>query len=462
MPRYGTAVGELGADPEQLRDLAAAMRAEAERTQESIRRVTVSVRSASWRGHDAERFKSTWGHHERVIRSATDQLEDAAEDLERNAAEQLRASDAGTDTTNTAPTPTPVAPIAGTAPTSFMESTSRDPGPPPLGDPLPLRTESWEIGGALATGLGIAGTARITVMELPGGRFAVWLEDVDAVTASVGASVDVGMDGGPGLELGADADGELAVHTRDAWYVDSEGLPGLLTRLGLREFIGAGTLSPGVPGGSGGSGGSGGDLGFVFEKATDFLGLSAPEPVVSERLITLGGTAGVSAAVGIPLLGASGAVAESIGTRERGGDLALVVGASADYSTKVPSGGPSGGKSVEMEIPVGGRDAGHMVVTTTEKVAGGERLERAVYRFNSDDSAGHARDAARAVGSGDADGAGDALAALWADVELRPVWSDAVGGIVNDDVKTLDVGVALGPDLSGSVTGGRRIVTYQR
>jgi hypothetical protein len=66
------------------------------------------------------------------------------------------------------------------------------------------------------------------------------------------------------------------------------------------------------------------------------------------------------------------------------------------------------------------------------------------------------------VGSGDVEGAGDALAALWEGVELRPVWNDAVGGVVNNDVKSLDVGVALGADLSGSVTGGRQIITYQR
>jgi hypothetical protein len=296
-------------------------------------------------------------------------------------------------------------------------------------------------------------------MELSGGRSIVWLEDVDAATASVGASVDVGMDGGPGLELGADAGSRLAVHTRDAWYVDSEKVPGLLTRLGLREFTGAGTLSPGVPGVPGDSGGG---FGFVLEGVTDLLGLGAPEPTVTERSITLGGTAGISAAVGIPLLGTSGAVADSVGTRERGGDLSLVVGASANHSTKAPGGGPSGGKSIEVEIPVGGEAEGHMVVTITEKLAGGERLERTVYGFDGDRTRAHTSDVVRAVRSGDLEGAGHALTALWEGVELRPIWSDAVGGVVNNDVKTLDVGVALGADLSGSVTGGRRIVTYQR
>lgn len=432
------------------------MRAESTRTRESVSRVTASVRSTSWRGHDAERFQGLWRHHERVIRSASDQLEDAAEDLERHAVEQMRASDSVTDTTNSHSIRTPVEPMAGPAPTSSMESTGRDPGPPPLGDPLPLRTESWEIGGALAAGLGIGGAARITVTELPGGLFGVSLEDVDAATVSGGASADIGVDGGPGLELGADAHAELAVHTRDAWYVDSEELSGLLSRLGLREFVGAGILSPGIPGGSGVG------LGFVFDKATDLLGLGAPEPELSERLITLGGAVGISAAVGIPLLGASGAVAESVGTRARGGDLALVVGGRTDCSTRFPGGGPSGAASFELEIPVGGRDPQHMVMTTTNEVVGGERLERAVYRFDGDRAAGHARDAVRAVGSGDVERAGDALAALWAEVDLQPIWSDAVGGIVDNDVKTVDVGVALGPDLSGSVTGGRRIVTYQR
>lgn len=390
-----------------------------------------------------------------MIRSATEDLDNAADDLERNAAEQLQASDAGADAKATSGTPIQ-------APASSMESIRSDPGPPPFGDPLPSRTESWEIGGALAAGLGVSGTARFTVMELSDGRSIIWLEDVDAATASVGASVDLGMDGGPGLELGADASSKLAVHTSDAWYVDSAGVPGLLARLGLREFTGAGTLSPGVPGVPGLPGDSGGGFGFVLEGVADLMGLGAPEPAVTEKLITLGGTAGISAAVGIPLVGASGAVADSVGTRERGGDLSLVVRTSADYATKIPGGGPSGGESIEFEIPVGAEAEGHMVVTTTEKVAGGERLERAVYGFDSDRARVHAGDAVRAVGSGDLEGAADALAALWENVELRPIWSDAMGGVVNNDVKTLDVGVALGADLSGSVTGGRRIVTYQR
>ena len=451
-------MGELGADPEGLRDLVAAMRAESKRIEASIKRVTGSVRGASWRGRDAQRFGNTWSRHVLVIRSATDRLDDAAEHLERNAVEQLRASGPGTGADPTVGTSTPptASPTTAPPPSSSMESTGRDPGPPPFGDPLPSHSESWEIGGALAAGLGVSGTARFTVMELDDGRSIVWLEDVDAATATVGASVDVGMDGGPGLELGADAGSKLAVHTRDAWYVDSDEVPGLLTRLGLREFTGAGTLSPGVPGNSAGG------FGFVLEGVTDLLGLGTPEPAITERFITLGGTAGISAAVGIPLLGASGAVADSVGTRERGGDLALVVRASADYSTKVPGGGPSGGESIELEIPVGGRAEGHMVVTTTETVAGGERLGRAVYEFDGDRASVHASDAVRAVGSGDVEAAGDALVALWEGVELRRIWSDAVGGVVNNDVKTLDVGVALGADLSGSVTGGRRIVTYQR
>lgn len=461
-------MGELGADPEELRDLAATMRAESKRIEASIKRVTGSVRGSSWRGRDAERFGGTWNRYMLVIRSATGRLEDAAEDLERNAVEQLRASEPAARLDPTDPVQPGVEPTVDTSslrypesgmglpPTSSMESTGRDPGPPPFGDPLPLQTESWEIGGALAAGLGVSGTARLTVEELPGGRSVVWLEDIDAATASAGVSVDVGVADGPGLELGADAGSELAVHTRDAWYVDSDDVPGLLGRLGLRELIGAGTLSPGVPDPPGRG------LGNVLEGVSDFLGFGVPKPAVSERLVTLGGTAGVSAAVGIPLLGASGAVAEAVGIRERGGNLALVVGASGGYSTKFPGGGPTGGESIELEIPVDGRDAGHMVITTTEKVDGGETMERAVYRFDGDEAARHIQDAARAVGSGDVESAGDALAALWKDVELRSIWSDAMGGVVNNDVRTLDLGVALGADLSGSVTGGRRIVTYQR
>lgn len=444
------------------------MRAEARRNRESLTRVAGAVGSARWRGHDAERFKGIWGRCERAVRAATDGLDRAAEDLERDAGEQLRASAAVGDTTSGTANTTPVAPHVGlapgtaTAPVASMRSTARDPGPPPVGDPLPLRTESWEIGGALAAGVGVTGTARITVSELPGERTAVWLEDVDAVTGAVGAGVEVGLHNGPGLEMDAEAGAELRVHTREGWYVDSEHLPGLLARLGLRELVGAGTLSPGLPAAPGGG------LGSHAERATDLLGLSAPEPATTEMLITMGTSAGVTAAVGMPLLGASGAIAHTIGTRGRGNNLSLVLGAELEGSTKIPGGGPSGARSVELEIPLrggdgsGGGDPQHMVLTSTETVPGGHRLERVVFSYDGDEASGHLRDATRAVGSRDPAGAAAALAALWKDIELQPVWADAVGGVVDDDVESLDVGAALGADLSGSVTGGRRTVTYQR
>lgn len=439
-------MGELGADPGQLRDLAAAMRAESRRTRESLARVAGGVRSVRWHGHDAERFKSVWSSCERVVGSATDLLDRAAEDLERNAGEQLRASDGHAATT--------AGPVAATGAAS-MRSTGGDPGPPPVGDPLPLRTETWEIGGALGAGLGASGTARITVTELPGGRMLVWLEDVDSVTAAVGAAVDVGVDNGPGLEIGADAGGELAVHTREGWYTDAEGLPWLLSRLGLREVMGAGIISPGVPSGPGGG------LGVLLQGATDLLGLSAPEPATSEMLITLSATAGATAALGLPLASASGAVAQTVGTRARGDELSLVMGARVDGSAKVPGGRSSGARNLEIEIPLGG-DSQHLIVTTTEEVPAGQVMDRRVYDFDGEEATRHMGHAAQAARSGDIDGAAKALEALWKHIELHEVWGDAVGGAVNDDVESLDVGAALGADLSGSVTGGRRIVTYQR
>ncbi|MCZ7628682.1 MAG: hypothetical protein M5U19_06300 [Microthrixaceae bacterium] len=53
-------MGELGADPGQLRDLASVMRDESRRARESLTRVSGAIRAAHWRGHDAERFRSVW------------------------------------------------------------------------------------------------------------------------------------------------------------------------------------------------------------------------------------------------------------------------------------------------------------------------------------------------------------------------------------------------------------------
>ncbi len=448
-------MGELGADPVQLRELASTMRSEGRRIDSSIRRVTGSLRGASWRGRDADRFATRWNEHLRVIHSATVGLDEAAGELEHNADEQLGASQGGSGSLSTVPR-------HGTAvegrdpPKDSMTSAPGDPGPPPVGDPLPLRTETWELGGAVAAGLGMKGAARLTVAELPGGTSMVRLEDVDGFTASVGASAELGFDDGAGVELGADAGGELSVHSSDAWYVDSDEVPGLLVRLGVRELFNAGTLSPGLPFASGSLPGA------LMEKGADLVGLGAPEPTVSDKIISLGGTAGLSAALGTPLLGASGAVAQSIGVRERSDGPSLVVGARAEHSTTAPGGGPSGGSDIEVEIPLEDGDEPRMVITRTTDSPDGEVLERMVAGYDRDELDGHAKDAARAVREADPSGAAEALGAMWQDLDLRAVWSDAVGGVVDDDVHSFDIGAALGLDASASVDAGRRVVTYQR
>ncbi len=450
-------MGELGADPIQLRELASTMRSEGRRIDSSLRRVTGLLRGASWRGRDADRFTSHWSGHLGVIHQMTAALDGAARELERNADEQLRASQGGAVPPSvTSVPPNGTATGGGDHPEASMSATAGDPGPPPVGDPLPLRTETWELGGAIAAGLGMKGAARLTVMELPGGRSMVRLEDVDGFTASVGASAEFGFDGGPGVELGGDAGGELSVHNSDAWYVDSDEVPGLLARLGLRELLNAGTLSPGLPFASRSP------VGVLWEKGADLIGLGAPEPAVSDKIISLGGSAGLTAAIGVPVLGASGAVAQSVGVRQRADGPSLVVGARAEYSATAPGGAPSGGSDIELEIPLKGTDEQRMIITRTTASSDGEVTERIVARYGRDEIGRHAKEAAVAVRDGDPSAAAEALDAMWRNLDPRAEWSDAAGGVVDDDVHSFDIGAALGLDLSASVDGGRRVVTYQR
>lgn len=83
-----------GADVQQLRDTAARLTQGAESLETSAKTLTSMVANvATWRGPDADRFRSDWhGNSVPTISSITAQLRDAANTLKRNADQQEGAS----------------------------------------------------------------------------------------------------------------------------------------------------------------------------------------------------------------------------------------------------------------------------------------------------------------------------------------------------------------------------------
>lgn len=85
----------VGADVAELRALAAQFSASASRLRQTAQSIRSGVHASPWRGSIADMFRITWdSDHSARLRSAADHLEDAAQNLRRNADQQERASTA--------------------------------------------------------------------------------------------------------------------------------------------------------------------------------------------------------------------------------------------------------------------------------------------------------------------------------------------------------------------------------
>jgi|GEM_PF-5511609 uncharacterized protein YukE len=90
------ATGFVGADVQQLKDLAAQMTGAGESLATIEGRLTALVSQTRWTGHDASAFMSDWHRAHRVgLRTVTQTLRETAVELRRNAAEQEAASHGG-------------------------------------------------------------------------------------------------------------------------------------------------------------------------------------------------------------------------------------------------------------------------------------------------------------------------------------------------------------------------------
>ncbi len=95
----------LGADPEQLRELSAALRAAARSLDEIGPSTERRVRNAGWHGPDAIRFEGTWRQCRRDLTDAAQRCRDISVRIERQADEQIEASQGRTSTRSAAPLP---------------------------------------------------------------------------------------------------------------------------------------------------------------------------------------------------------------------------------------------------------------------------------------------------------------------------------------------------------------------
>ena len=84
---------QLGADPVQLRNLAAQFRAEAGLIRESAQSVTTELAAAWWRGEDCDRFTDAWhGEHAKTLNGIAAMLQEVAVGLDNEATAQERTS----------------------------------------------------------------------------------------------------------------------------------------------------------------------------------------------------------------------------------------------------------------------------------------------------------------------------------------------------------------------------------
>ncbi|MCB1271617.1 MAG: hypothetical protein M9942_03810 [Microthrixaceae bacterium] len=86
-------MAQLGLDPEQMTQLSKTMKTEADSMDASAKKIDSKLRSAWWKGKDADKFRGDWeGRHRKALNDAARLLRDAAEHITRQVSEQNQAS----------------------------------------------------------------------------------------------------------------------------------------------------------------------------------------------------------------------------------------------------------------------------------------------------------------------------------------------------------------------------------
>ena len=86
-------MAQLGLDPEQMGALQKMMQADAGEIRTLARQLDAKLRSAWWKGADADRFRAEWdGTHRAQLERVAAALESAAKVIGTNVAQQTQAS----------------------------------------------------------------------------------------------------------------------------------------------------------------------------------------------------------------------------------------------------------------------------------------------------------------------------------------------------------------------------------
>lgn len=332
---------------------------------------------------------------------------------------------------------------------------------PPWGDPLPRRSESWEVSGALAAALGISSVTRVGITDLRGGDRAVTVERDTEGSLSGGASLGIGVDGAAGIDLGANAEVELSITSRETWSLPDGDAGGLLAAIGLTEVVdGPG----GLPGPFGLL-----PVGFpltamadlaVSALAPDTGGSATPRPAIVDQLVGVGAAASVGISMGQPIGSIGADIEHRVGLRERSGTPGLLLESEGSYRTRAGNGGETVSGRWSIEVPPAQGPTQPVVLTETVGRDGGESVIRKVAGLDRSEVATIVDSATSLLRQGRTDEAAEAIGTLWSAVDTDLLWQDATWGEVNSDVYSVDVGAALGAQTGGSIGGGRRIVEY--
>lgn len=88
-------MAKLGADVEQLDNLARKFDQEAEQLNQAINQINSQVRSVWWEGRDADRFRSEWeGQYSAQLRKISQALKEVGQVVRRQAQQQRQTSGA--------------------------------------------------------------------------------------------------------------------------------------------------------------------------------------------------------------------------------------------------------------------------------------------------------------------------------------------------------------------------------
>lgn len=439
----------LGADPSQLRTLAAELDLAAKRLDATTSGVSTRLRAANWHGADAERFERTWNRRDRpALRAQSHELATLATSVRRNADEQERASLSG----SVAPAGSGLAPAA-------------------------LRTEvySLDASGSVRV-LQLAAGTDLMVEHLDGGHARVTLTQEGRVAATASASRGTSMWFGDlertdGASIGGSVG--LTATTSQTWTTSEAELPSLFAAIaGSSLASGPASLLNAATSG----------LNTALDAVGDYLGIGdisdipsvsiGASPDQSTNLVGIelagAGWAGwAGSAFGLSALGArasaGGSAVETVkvGLTDGKDGRAFVVEGQVDGEMRAAAGLTGAGgtgrdasvsSQIRLVVPLDGADMDRTRSVQVEvrthipdQPAGEvEVLRVALAPDAATDAVAPALNAARLLGHGDVAGAGAALAALPQTLTFGMLNAQAIDASIEQVTSTTPVGFDVG------------------